>query len=350
MSPQTDCLETNPVVDRSTNAIAQQIPMTGVIVYVVLVMAWVFLVPGYVAIRDHAFTDSQVASHLKGTALTEWNGYQARLKAADVTTAEKISPPFRVSGMATDWLMQIWAISYLGVGTLIFYWQKWPRYSIRPSMVFLTGIGLDLIFNWTNYVRNFVLQTPEAGRKLYSFVHWDISPLGFLMQECRTLGFMVLIAVFINLTNSVAKKLNDSAQVGQNSPISLSDLVGEAVINLEILRRWQFSSLILAIVFVPWSYFYWDHIVSMHDTRYLPSAVGIHLIWFLCWYQATGPLLLSVHNWRSMKLKALSATDADREAIKDVAKVARTDSEWQLVSAAVAALGSLLLPLLKALR
>jgi len=95
--------------------------------YVGLVIAWVFLLPGYVAKRAPALTTDEVASHLRDTALKDWNDYKAREQAAkaatrvisqqrpdtaelaksqlaSLTSQEKIAPPFRVLGMANDWL------------------------------------------------------------------------------------------------------------------------------------------------------------------------------------------------------------------------------------------------------
>jgi hypothetical protein len=117
-----------------------------------------------------------------------------------------------------------------------------------------------------------------------------------------------------------------------------------------MLRLWQLSSLLLALIFVPWSYFYWNNIVSVQDRRYLPAAIGIHLIWLFCWYKATRPLLLSLRNWRKMKLTALSTPGADHAAIKNIAEVALIEIDWQLISAGFGALRSLIVPLLKALK
>jgi len=129
---------------------------------------------------------------------------------------------------------------------------------------------------------------------------------------------MVFVALFIGLADSVAGWLRDSIGGAPHPTITLSDLTTAAVKNIEMLRLWQFSSLLLAVIFIPWSYFYWDNIVAVNDRRYLPAALGIHLIWLFCWYQATRPLLLSLQNWRELKLSALSASGADHAAIKDI--------------------------------
>ncbi len=345
--------------------------------YVGLVIVWVFLLPGYVANRDKALTNDDVATHLAcidGTASGEWDDYKASERAAKAATRvisqerpdkaesaksqlaaltasqEKIAPPFRVIGLASDWLTGIWAVSYLGFAILIVLWRSVPRYAIRPVPTLLAAVGLYLIFNWSVLIRTFRLNTLKEGRNVYYYAHLDVSPTGFILQECRAYVFMVFIAFFIGLADSVAGQFRDSVGSALLSTISLSDLKTAAVKNIEMLRLWQFSSLLLAVIFIPWSYFYWDNIVSVHDRRYLPAAIGIHLIWLFCWYQATRPLLLSLQNWRELKLSALSAPGADRAAILDISEAAHTESEWQLISAGVAALGSLIVPLMKALK
>jgi hypothetical protein len=326
----------------------QPVPLKVMSLYVVFVIIWIFVLPGYVAYRDRALTNDDVATHLQREALEQWNTYTR--SAASDAAATKTAQPFLLGGMATDWLMDIWAISYLGFGVLILAWRGMSKHHIHPLSAVLWGICLDLGFNWSNYVRNFVLNHPEDGRKLYSFVHWDISPLGFLLQEGRILGMMILVSMFVILADSVSRELVRSSNRPFTQPVSLPKLASEALENLEILRIWQFSSLILAVIFVPWTYFYWDHIVSLGDKRFLPSAIGIHLIWFLCWYQATRPLILSLQQWRGMKLNALATEGCDREAIKAIGDIAHSESDWQLITAGIAAVGSIFLPFLKVLR
>ena len=147
----------------------------------------------------------------------------------------------------------------------------------------------------------------EKGRKLYSFVHWDISHTECILQELRAFGFMLLVAIFVALVDSVTRQLKTRCSTEEHAAVSLRDLANSAVMNFDLLRLWQFSSLLLALVFIPWSYFFWDHIVSLYDVRYLPAAIGIHLIWLCCWYQATRPLVISLQNWRTLKLIAVAA-------------------------------------------
>ena len=44
---------------------SQRLPALQMIAYVMLVLIWVFALPGYVALRQHVFTDDEVGDHCR---------------------------------------------------------------------------------------------------------------------------------------------------------------------------------------------------------------------------------------------------------------------------------------------
>jgi hypothetical protein len=343
---------------------ARKYPLRSLALYALAIVSWVFILPGYIAIRERVLTPEQVKEHLQGKPLADWNDYQVKLQAYEKAISQiqgtcrnfddpkqlppKPKAPFRISGMTDDWLMEIWSLSYLCLGLLIFQWSSKVE-SFAWKRIFVSTVVVYALFDWGTYVRNFVLTRSEDGRKLFSFVNKDISSFSWLLQEGRCLVLAFLISCFLDLTSRAIHQVEGASQQSLQGTVTVDVLAETDHANSEFMRMWQFASLLLAVIFIPWTLFYWDHVVNLQDVRYLPAGITIHVIWIVCWFQATRPVLMLLTRWRMLKLMALTTQGANLDVIKSVLEETRTDNEWQLITAGVAAVVSILLPLIKAI-
>ena len=55
--------------------------------------------------------------------------------------------------MSSDWLMDIWAVSYLGMMLLIVLWRSLPHDKIRVAPTILVGVGFYVILQWSNLIK-----------------------------------------------------------------------------------------------------------------------------------------------------------------------------------------------------
>src|ERR1700733_6068937 len=119
----------------------------------------------------------------------------------------------------------------------------------------------------------------EKGRRVFSFVNRDISPASFVLQELRVLGMMILLGLLWERCSEGYIRLKEELPLRSVKDLSANGLVDDVMLYRNTLQSWQTTSIILAVVFLPWSYFYWREIQEHHDIRYFPSAVIIQLIW-----------------------------------------------------------------------
>ncbi len=197
----------------------------------------------------------------------------------------------------------------------------------------IIGVGLFIFFNWSNWLRN----SPwgQAGRTLFSYSHLDISPLGFIIQELHVLGMMVLCGYVA--TNAIRS----------NATNHLQDPKEPYLIASTTRRRfelWQLQTLVLSIAFLPWTNFYWRIVTMIGESRYFPSAIGIHTIWALLWF------LISLSAWRTYQawndFTTTASTFLNAEELKSLLNLEPV-SKSMFATTAVASTLSFIYPFIK---
>ena len=346
--------------------------------FVMFVIAWIYVIPGYVAWREGVLTSDGVVKHLKGAAASSWAAYQRhhgeceskiRIIAAQLesptTEVGNVSslialrqqyvaemnakPPIIVAGMVGDWLSEIWAMSYLTLGCLIAVWA-YPKLTIRLSRVILWTLFLYLLSVLQLLMRNGLLNTLDRGRTVYSYVNWDVSKSSYVLQDLRQAVMFFLICVFWDLGAQRLAILKQSLATLKTQEKSTNERALRAItIFRRTLALWQESSLFLLVVFVPWTFFYWDQIANYKDSRYLPAALTIDLIWIVTWFVSCRPLLVASEWWNDEKLRLIANWTGDHETLNALLVEASSSSELQVLAASATAVGSLLIPLIKAL-
>jgi hypothetical protein len=346
--------------------------------FVLFVVVWIYAIPGYVAHRDGVLTPSGVAKHIKGEAATQWanylhrrNEYQARINSVDaqLATGAKSSqdsaalvalreryvsemnarPPLVLVGMVGNWLNEIWAISYLTLGCLIAVWG-YPR--IRLSLLHILGwtLALYVLSFMQLWTRNHLLTSPELGRTTFYWVNWDVSKTSYVLQDIRQCVMFVFICTFWELG---AQRLRILRQALANKIRWPEDPISRVTSALSVFRRalalWQVSTVLMLVLFVPWSFFYWNQIVVNRDMRYLPAVLFIDILWMLTWFVSSRPFLLAMRWWNEEKVSAIAAWTGDATQLNALLAEGENSSELQVIVASLTAVGSMLLPLIKLL-
>jgi hypothetical protein len=247
--------------------------------------------------------------------------------------------PFYLSSGMLLWVTALTPLAWLA---LIFYPGSSPFKFLHPARVIITGIILHVCYQWTVWTRYFVLKS--KGRKVIGFANYDVSHGGFWVQELETILFWLLLSMICFQWLEHAQRSTPTGIDCQSMP-ALADRVSTSFL------RWQSTSLLLALGFIPFTAFYWDLVVNAHDMRFLPAAIILHVLWFSAWSVTSIPLFLSVSGWRKFKTHKISeAMDSGgAESIVQSFDAAEPVGDWaKVLSAALTAL-SFMAPLAKAI-
>jgi hypothetical protein len=166
-----------------------------------------------------------------------------------------------------------------------------------------------LTFAWTNWYRTTPLG--QYGRTVFSYVHFDVGVTTFFLQELRILGMCILVCIIWRYWCSSPNG------VGVNSSSSSSNIEKLTDLSLDVshqFRVWQRNSILLAVAFLPWTWFYWRSMGALADTRYIYSAVVLHLLWLGTW------IIITTHLWNL-------AIVWKREKLFSLAKLLESDSK-----------------------
>ena len=169
--------------------------------------------------------------------------------------------------MVGNWLNEIWVMSYLTLGCLIAVWV-YPTIRLRPLHIASWTAVLYVLSFLQLWTRNNVLTSPDLGRTTFYRVNWDVSQTSYILQDIRQGIMFLFICSFWELASQRRQILRRGLEnrVGwPRNPISRLALV------LSIFRRaqahWQLSTVLMLLLFVPWSFFYWNQIAVNKDMR-----------------------------------------------------------------------------------
>ena len=141
-------------------------------------------------------------------------------------------------------------------------WTSWKDALPLALVVFVN-------VRWPSYLR--MRSAESSERKLFSFVHYDISPLSWWVNELLSLVFCFLLAlVLIDARKRAAGVLSLLAEEKLNSRIRAENAYNAVV---QSYSYWKVTSLGLALPFLYHTYVYWELIGGMDDLRYLASAL-----------------------------------------------------------------------------
>jgi hypothetical protein len=247
--------------------------------------------------------------------------------------------PFYLSSSMLLWVTTLTPLAWLA---LIFHPGRNPFKFLHPGRVIISGIILYISYQWTVWTRYFILKS--NGRKIIAFSNYDVSHRGFWLQEFQTILFWLLVSMICFQWLDYAQCSSPSKLENQSMP-ELADRVSFSFL------RWQLTSFLLALGFIPFTAFYWDLVVNVHDTRFMLAAIILHVLWFSVWSVTSIPLFLALNRWRKFKIRRIAeAMDVgNTEAVAKSFEVAEPIGDWsKAISAALTAL-SFVAPFAKAI-
>jgi hypothetical protein len=367
-------------------------------VVVIIAFVWGMWIPGLISYAGGVFYNKDLEPRLPKSARTKLKTYQdrrenliSRIKKIDISLLHLESargnprsvqelttlvtqrsqlkqeldslkkPPVILSGFYLSPTMLLWPVAYTALGLLIFIFPPPPSpepLSRKVRQVALISLVIILMYRWPTWARNFLFY--GEGRVIYSDTNFDIYPVGFFMQEALGFTLSVLLAclwyqwsTFFRLRQqALAAEL--SAPAGDHLKVAIDQASTHRLSATFI--HWQVCSVILALGFAVWTWFYWDAVVASGDQRYLVHAVIVHALWAISWVLLSLPLLVTWYVWQSNRLQAIAAVvtgplppDTKPEAVLKALSELQPIGFWNLAASTIIAAISFLLPILQAL-
>lgn len=155
-----------------------------------------------------------------------------------------LNPPLITAGYAGNWLSEIWVTSYVGLAILIAVHRAREKLPARWWRVISTTLVLYSVFDWSSYVRNFFLTSEADGRRVYSFVNWDVGHASFILQEFRSLGMMLLIAVLWDQYGQLLELTKKNIAALDSSRGADDELFHGVMLYRNSLQQWQTDSIL----------------------------------------------------------------------------------------------------------
>ncbi|MDN3549328.1 hypothetical protein [Mucilaginibacter aquaedulcis] len=194
-------------------------------------------------------------------------------------------------------LLILWPFAYFGLSCLAFLIKLNSKFRISIRDFFRYTFLLIIFTRWPTWLRN--TDIGNINRVIYSANNFDVSKLGFFMQEIQSLISILLVAYIFCKWLGHSQNLNLAYSKNKNFSQSYFLKLSR---NLRfIYQQWQISSILLASSFGFYTFHFWLMIHDNHDYRYMPHAIILHLFWGLTWCIITIPLYLTKEYYTSLK-------------------------------------------------
>jgi hypothetical protein len=258
---------------------------------------------------------SQIASTSKAEAIPDQTALAAAKLLLEIHVqlhAEASHPvqPIVVAPFFLNPQLWLWPAIYFCLGFIAFLLKpaagSGAAKATRIRYNILVGCAIYMLYEWPLWARNFIFAS--HGRTLYAYTNYDIDPASFLMQELVIIGFCLLLArIWLQWYSLPA------ARHRQGSETALAQTFNEAALsNLsDMLFRWQYMSVVLALGFGFFSNFFWRIVFQFHDQRYVISAISAHLLWAVTWIAISLPLVSRWQGWESTRWQAVVEVEID---------------------------------------
>jgi hypothetical protein len=257
------------------------------------------------------------ASSSKEKEGTDILGFRNAL-AAYVETRK---PPLHVAAFYLDYTMLVWPAFLASFFWLIFVFAPQVRYARPPLSYSLMFLATLILVRWPTWLRN----TPilrDAERKVYADANWDVSPPTFVLQESiYLLVAWCLLELFLIWSCYLVLWRKEISGVRGAWAISAAQVYSLVQALSRQFVHWQVCSILLAIAFVTYTFFFWRYVIDFNDLRYLPAAIMIHSIWGACWVAISLPVAQTWYEWTLKQTMSPYLKSASREAGGDTSLV-----------------------------
>jgi hypothetical protein len=264
-----------------------------------------------------------------------------------------LKPPYRIVGYYLDDIMPLWPGFYSCMGIIAFVLNPQAVNRNLFSKQFWTLLLLvTLFYRWPTWARNTPLG--RVGRTNYTFANIDVSAAGFLTQEVMALMVSTLIVIVWIQWRCYWHSCHE-LRSRHGDPITDTFDHGRISRLQDLFLQWQIVSVVLVGAFAYYTYFFWNRVAVDGDVRFLAQAVSIHLLWIATWSIVSMPLMDSLREWTQLRNQAVAIIALRKGGRDDEALLAAIDrfqpiSIWNLGGSMMMVLGSLLMPMVQAVK
>lgn len=250
--------------------------------------------------------------------------------------------PVRCAGVFEARIPYYFFVCYLAL--LVHCWLTRRYLPRRPSPLRVALLTCVVYLSWSssNWWRNFAFDFVE--RKVFAFTHFDVSPIGFLVQEANVLGIALLVGFSWACWERVRLPKIAPTELQELLILEQARKVGAAI------DRWQIHAILIGAAFLPFTIYYFNVSKEYGDVRYYPSAITIHVIWIITWALISVPAYSVFQRWREFQITTLARLLAEGQADAPVYKYLRSAAPVTHVRLAVvgsASIVSFLLPVMQ---
>jgi hypothetical protein len=206
-------------------------------------------------------------------------------------------PPFQVVGFYPDRTMFLWSILYISFFWLIYIFAPQVKFEKRQISYGLLFLGLLILYRWPTWLRNTGI-LGNTDRFIYNQTNFDVSPAGFFVQEGNAVIVVWCMLELFLIWLSYLTLWRKEVAAFRRSKILTTDQMYSLVQALSRqFAHWQLCSVLLALAFVPYTFFFWTFVVDFGDHRYIPAALITHALWGACWVAVSLPLAQTWYEW-----------------------------------------------------
>jgi len=146
-----------------------------------------------------------------------------------------------------------------------------------------------VVFYGFYLVRNNVYNKYEFGRRVYAYSHPDIGWFSSIYHGFLIFWFCYLSGLVISNFIDSTQKDSPVAEEGNSKSIENFLLISRETTLL--YEKWIFNSLVLGLGFIGFLSTYKDLVLVHKDFRYYPSIAISIILWCVCWFCISRPLI-----------------------------------------------------------
>lgn len=162
----------------------------------------------------------------------------------------------------------------------IFYVNLKLKEFVYPILIWTVFYGLY-------FLRNKLSSTYEEGRRVFAYSHPDIDPYSSCYHAFIIFWFCYLCALLMTtFTEDAKENCKDYDQ-----PKSVEVFFNISREATKLYEKWIFNSLILGLGFMGFLSIYKNLVLVNQDFRYYPSIAVVVILWCICWYCLSQPLI-----------------------------------------------------------
>jgi len=263
--------------------------------------------------------------------------------------AVEIKSPVKLHPFYMSPQMLLYLVACLGLATV--HSVLLPRVAMNVKQLLGTWFWIILFFRVPIILRNWPFRG-SALRRVFTYAQYDVHRASWIYQEGMGILFSGLAAALLVRCAQLVRASTTDAAEEQPPPRWWCSVELERVANAFI--HWVVCSVVLAAGFLWFTLLYWRFIGEDGDTRYLPAAITVHVLWGLIWTMVSLPFAATWRRWSEAREECYAkiATSQSADEVQRAGALLQITPLRRpvLVLASAGAVVTFFLPLLNLLR